>query len=174
MDPAIARFIERMGLDAEGDGFPRIAGRIAGLLVASAEPASLDDLAASLKVSRASVSTNCRLLENLGVADRVSIPGDRRDYYEISQSFPDRFFQVVRAQLDRKVRLADETLAELPEGDSVVRTRMGVYRHLHDFMRAELDAMIPRWQETCCRSYGAKPDTVPAGSHRSPSEPNPS
>ena len=155
MDPAIARFIERMGLDAEGDGFPRIAGRVAGLLVASATPSSLDDIAETLQVSRASVSTNCRLLENLGIADRVSLPGDRRDYYEISKNFPDRFFEVVRAQLDRKVRIAEETLAELAEGETIVRTRMEIYRHLHDFMRAELDAMVPRWHQTCSQCYGA-------------------
>jgi DNA-binding transcriptional regulator GbsR (MarR family) len=152
MDPATVRFIERMGLDAESDGFPRIAGRVAGLLVASAAPASLDEIAETLQVSRASVSTNCRLLENLGVADRVSLPGDRRDYYEISRDFPDRFFQMVDRQLERKLRLAEETLSELPEPDSLLRTRMEVYLRLHAFMRAELAAMIPRWQETCNRT----------------------
>lgn len=161
MDPAIGRFIERMGLDAESDGFPRIAGRVAGLLVASATPSSLDEIAETLQVSRASVSTNCRLLENLGVADRVSLPGDRRDYYEISRDFPNRFFQVVERQLDRKVRLAEETLAELPASDTLIRNRMEIYRHLHDFMRAELAAMIPRWQETCTQCYGHLEPTHP-------------
>ena len=77
-------FVERLALTLEGDGFPRIAGRIFGLLIISENESSLDDLAASLGASKASVSVNTRMLEDKGLIERVSRPGDRRDYYKIS------------------------------------------------------------------------------------------
>lgn len=79
-----SEFVERIALTLEGDGFPRIAGRIFGLLIISENESSLDDLAATLGASKASVSVNTRMLEDKGVIERVSKPGDRRDYYRIS------------------------------------------------------------------------------------------
>ena len=56
-----------MGVALESDGLPRIAGRIFGLLLVSEDARSLDDLAAELRVSKGSVSTNARLLEQRGL-----------------------------------------------------------------------------------------------------------
>ena len=77
-------FVERLAVVLESDGFPRIAGRIFGLLILSDEEVSLDDLAAILGASKASASVNTRMLEQKGVIERVSRPGDRRDYYRIA------------------------------------------------------------------------------------------
>ena len=71
MDPQTVNFIERMGVALDSDGLPRIAGRIFGLLLVSEDPRSLDDLAAELRVSKGSVSTNARLLEQRGLLERV-------------------------------------------------------------------------------------------------------
>ncbi len=79
------RFIEAMGLAHEEDRLPRIAGRLVGLLILSPDPVRFDHLAERLRVSRASISTNTRLLENMGVIQRVTRPGDRRDYFRINE-----------------------------------------------------------------------------------------
>ncbi|HEX6575563.1 MAG TPA: MarR family transcriptional regulator [Gemmatimonadaceae bacterium] len=76
--------MERLALTLESDGFPRIAGRIFGLLIIEEREVSLDDLAAALGASKASASVNTRMLEDKGLIERVSRPGDRRDYYRIS------------------------------------------------------------------------------------------
>jgi DNA-binding transcriptional regulator GbsR (MarR family) len=77
-------FVERFALVLESDGFPRIAGRIFGYLILSDDEVSLDDLAAVLGASKASASVNTRMLEDKGLIERVSKPGDRRDYYRIA------------------------------------------------------------------------------------------
>lgn len=77
-------FIELMGRHLEEEGMPRIAGRLMGALILNEEEASLDELAEQLHVSKASVSSNARLLENMGVAERVTLPGDRRDFYRLA------------------------------------------------------------------------------------------
>lgn len=77
-------FVEAMGLHFEAEGVPRIGGRIYAFLLLQDEPCSLDDLAEHLSVSKTSVSTNARLLEQRGLLERTARPGDRRDYYTAS------------------------------------------------------------------------------------------
>src|SRR3989440_2387909 len=98
MDPQTVNFIERMGVALENDGLPRIAGRIFGLLLVSEDARSLDDLAAELRVSKGSASTNARLLEQRGLLERVCRSGDRRDYY---QARPDLFDHTMALRLVR-------------------------------------------------------------------------
>jgi DNA-binding transcriptional regulator GbsR (MarR family) len=67
-------FIELMGRHFDEEGVARIAGRLFGLLMLGEEPCSLDELAARLRVSKGSVSSNARLLEDWGLAERVTWP----------------------------------------------------------------------------------------------------
>lgn len=91
-------FVERLGVILETDGLPRIAGRLFGVLILSPEPLSLDELARRLGVSKASVSVDARLLEQRGVLERVSLPGDRKDYYAMA---PDLFRRSLEQRLAR-------------------------------------------------------------------------
>src|SRR4026207_2250545 len=98
MDRPIAQFIERMGVALESDGMPRIAGRIFGLLLVSEDALSLDELAAELGVSKASVSTNARLLEERGGREGSGRAADRRDYYRV---LPDLFSHTMAQRIAR-------------------------------------------------------------------------
>lgn len=80
----IDRFIEQLGRLAEGEGLPRTAGRMMGVLMICGAPMDINELATRLQVSRASISTNSRLLQSLAIANLVMRPGDRRDYLQIS------------------------------------------------------------------------------------------
>src|SRR5215216_906557 len=81
----IQRFIERFGVLWEEDGLPRIAGRIFALALITEDSLSLDEIANRLAVSKASVSNDTRLLERMGFIERVSRPGDRKDYYQSTE-----------------------------------------------------------------------------------------
>lgn len=81
----VERFIERAGLLWEEDGLPRIAGRIFALALINEQALSLDEIADSLGVSKASVSNDTRLLERMGFIERVGRPGDRKDYYQSNE-----------------------------------------------------------------------------------------
>lgn len=91
-------FINRMGLVAEADGLPRIGGRLFALLILSDQPRSLDDLADTLGVSKASISTEARRLVDKGIAERVARAADRRDYYAVA---PDFFRRLIAHRLTR-------------------------------------------------------------------------
>src|SRR5215208_3077142 len=127
MDTRTAHFVERMGLALEADGLPRIAGRIFGLLLISENPRSLDDLAAELRVSKGSVSTNARLLEQRGLLEQVCRPADRRDYYAVP---PDLFVHTMAQRLARWQRFHEAIggSSNLPTLSPRVRARLKEYQ----------------------------------------------
>src|SRR5690554_563641 len=97
----VEEFVERMGLVAEGDGLPRIAGRIMGLMVIEGGPLSFAELAQRLEVSRASISTNTRFLERLGVIERVAQRGERRDYFQLATA---PYVHLLQGSVDRMMK----------------------------------------------------------------------
>lgn len=158
MNQASQRFIERMGLNFSDEGVPRIAGKLLALLLLSTTPRSLDDLARSLQVSKASISTNARLLQQWGAIDRVSLPGDRRDYYQIAE---DGITRLLRIQIDR-IRRMQETIDEARndldlDAAEVVRRRLD---RIHTFQAEMLDifhSLFDRWSSDDAPAPGARP-----------------
>lgn len=116
-------FIETMGRHFEEEGIPRIAGRLFGVLMVNEEPCSLDEMADRLRVSKGSISSNARMLEQWGVAERVTRPGDRRDYYQLAADMESR---ILERQMDHVVRMRErlrEGLATMPDASEAVRER---------------------------------------------------
>lgn len=111
---ATDRFIEQMGLMFEEDGQPRIAGRVFALLLVEDGALSLSEIARRLKVSRASVSTNARLLLRVGVIERVGIPGDRQDHYRLIPAPYDRLLSGMEARIQRASAFFSESAASFP------------------------------------------------------------
>lgn len=70
-------------------GFSKVMGQLYGSLLLSAEPLSLDDMMARLGISKASVSTNIRSLEHMGMVRQVWVRGGsgRRKYYQAETDF---------------------------------------------------------------------------------------
>jgi DNA-binding MarR family transcriptional regulator len=107
------RFIEALGMHFENRaGFPRIGGRMLGLLMLATKPLALGSIAELLKVSPASVSTNIRHFHAKRLVEEISFPGDRRHYYAFSDSaFEHQFedaieglteaLQIMRTRKDR-------------------------------------------------------------------------
>ena len=146
MDAPTVNFIERMGLALESDGLPRIAGRIFGLLLVSEDARSLDDLAAELRVSKGSVSTNARLLEQRGLLERVCRPADRRDYYSVP---PDLFIHTMAQRLARWQRFHEAigvARTSLPIRSQEVRDRLEEYEQAYAFMSQVIREALTCWQ----------------------------
>ena len=136
------RFVEQMGQLYERDGLARIAGRIFGQLLLAVEPMSLDDLVESLRVSKASVSTNTRLLDRLGMVERVTLPGDRRDYYQVTERVHERMLEPRIQRLQQTRRLLEHGLETESAEDPRVRRRLEQFSEFFDRMLAVVeDAM---------------------------------
>ncbi|MGH7482523.1 MAG: GbsR/MarR family transcriptional regulator [Longimicrobiales bacterium] len=144
MDGRRQTFVEKMGLLFEADGMPRIAGRMLGELLHCDAPQSLDGLAGALKVSKASASVNARLLERVGAAERITKPGDRRDYYRVAPDMAARMLEIRLARVE-KLRGA------LAEGVEVARTaesraRLEALERFHGEVIDALGEVLTVWR----------------------------
>jgi DNA-binding transcriptional regulator GbsR (MarR family) len=137
------RFIERLGIVSEMEGMPRIAGRIFGLLLLSPRECSLDEIADRLRVSKASASTDVRRIADLGYVERVSRPGDRRDYYRVADGMHERHVEQRLARL-REFRRVTAELRELPRAAPVVRQRLDRFAAVADLMVDAFESLLAR------------------------------
>lgn len=117
------KFTERISIVAQADGIPRIAGRLIGLMVLEAGPFSFSDLATRLEVSRASISTNTRLLENMGVIERIGKPGDRQDYFQLAKDPYAKLLHGLVFRMNKAEQLVGATQNDLPKGDHQKRLK---------------------------------------------------
>ena len=145
MDSPTAQFIERMGLALEADGLPRIAGRIFGLLLVSEEARSLDDMAAELGVSKASVSTNTRLLEERGVLEQVGRPADRRDYYRVPRDLFTHTMAQRLARWERFHQTIGDARSSIPIGSRIVRERLEELEEAYAYMSQVIKEALAEW-----------------------------
>lgn len=136
---AADRFIEEMGIISQESGGARIAGRILGLLLVESKEMSLQQISERLNVSRASVSTNARLLAGRGVIRLTTHAGDRQDYYELSV-FP--YFDMLGGmaeQFGRHGRIVGESAqsleAENPEAAQRVRELSRFYEKSAEILK---------------------------------------
>ncbi len=140
------QFTHRMGLLFEQDALPPIAGRVFGLLMVSREPRCLSELAEVLHVSKASVSTNARLLARRGILELIRHSGDRRDFYRVP---PDLFVRCVADRLERWnhfTEVVGEARRTLQIRSPAVRTRLEEYETGFAFMTAQISHALAAWR----------------------------
>jgi DNA-binding transcriptional regulator GbsR (MarR family) len=152
MDPQTSRFTDRLAVLFENDGLPPIAGRIFGLLLLSEGALSLDELAEDLGVSKASASTNARLLAQLGVVKQVRRTGSRRDFYRM---VPDLFERSMAQRLARWQRFTEaigEGRRTLPLASVEVRERLEQYESVFSYMVDAIGLALAQWRGVPSRS----------------------
>jgi DNA-binding transcriptional regulator GbsR (MarR family) len=136
-----------MGLVCEKEGMARSAGRIFGLLLACDGPYSLEEIADLLQVSKASVSTNARMLEQLGLITRVSEPGDRRDFYRAEPDPWERMLRIAQTRWADMLSTFAEAEAAFPAENEDGRWRIACAGRFHRLLVDESEALIARWRE---------------------------
>jgi DNA-binding transcriptional regulator GbsR (MarR family) len=141
VDPATERLVERMGRYFEAEGATRVAGRLFGYLMFQSRPRSLDELAEELQVSKTSISTNARLLEQWGQLELVTQPGDRRDYYVVGD--PTRSVELRLALIRQLKDIYQEAQGVPAAADPVVRERLEA---MHAFV-AEVHQLLAQLLE---------------------------
>lgn len=132
VDNAVETFIERMGISAQADGLPRIAGRMWGYFIIHGGPSSFAELAEDLQVSRGSISTNARLLRDLGIIERVARPGDRQDYHRLADEPYDRLMEGYVARMRHTVGNIEQVQGALPADWSEAQQRLKEMRGFYE------------------------------------------
>lgn len=81
------RFIDEMASLLTPWEMPQTAGRLYGYLLLGEEPASLDQIAADLEVSKSGACTAAKLLEKQNLARRYGERGSKRVLYTAAETF---------------------------------------------------------------------------------------
>lgn len=93
-------------------GVSPVLGRIHGLLILSGQPMTAEEICERLQISRASASVQLNAILDWGLARRLFVPGDRRQYYQGDQ---DHWSWFRRAAIVRKRREFDPVVDRLGE-----------------------------------------------------------
>jgi DNA-binding transcriptional regulator GbsR (MarR family) len=141
-------FTEDFGLYFEQMGYPRMAGRILGwLLICNPPIQSAGELAEVLQASKGSLSTMTRLLIQVGLIERVGLPGQRRDYFRIK---PGAWPQLIKGQMQSMIglhQMVERGLVMLQDRDPALQERLREAHDLYAFLERELPALLKRWEQ---------------------------
>jgi DNA-binding transcriptional regulator GbsR (MarR family) len=135
-----SEFIEKTGLIAQNQGLPRVAGRVLGLLLFDGDALSFGDLARQLQVSRGSISTSTRLLEDRALIKRLTKPGERQDYFQLASCPFPNMLRTVRQELDRAQADIQASVAEICPSRPDIKARVQDYANLYAALSASIKA----------------------------------
>lgn len=139
-------FVEQMGLYFQQQGGARIGGRILGLLMLTADPISLADLAKRLGVARASVSTNIRQLIAAGICEHALVPGERRHFYRYADDAWSTHLDRMLQSLERLHEIITGTLPAISRQHGHTRHRLEDTAAYLAFSHREIAATRQRWR----------------------------
>ncbi|AWL11589.1 Putative HTH-type transcriptional regulator [Saliniradius amylolyticus] len=142
-----AHFIERMGLLVEAEGMPRIAGRIFAFLILAEGPHSFAELAEELHISKGSVSTNTRLLENLGLIERLTQPGQRQDYFQLKHAPYSELLRGIAQRTNTAIELIQQTRRDLPVAYSGSQPRLQELEQFYQCFCRHIESMFQELAE---------------------------
>lgn len=147
MDAERLGYVEEFGLSFEGFGLPRMVGRVLGaLMVSEAQELSAEEIAELLSASRGSISTATRSLVQMGLAQRFSKTGERRDYFRVK---PGAWQGLMRREIDALGsfrEMAERGLALMRDSDPEARRSLEEMRDLYAFWERELPALLERFE----------------------------
>lgn len=94
---SVLEWVERISMYLARDGVPPIAGRVLGwLMVCDPPEQSAGQISDAISASRASLTSNLRLLTTMGFLTSRTRPGNRTTYYRMAD---DAWSIVVRRQI---------------------------------------------------------------------------
>lgn len=141
-------FVEDVGLLFEDGGMPRMAGRIVGwLLICNPPHQSLLEMAQILEASNASISTMTRLLIQMGLIERVGLPGHRRDHYRVKPGAFESIMQHNLQEIKAGLQLAERGMALVANQPPDMRQRLREVHELYVFFDREYPTLLERWEK---------------------------
>ncbi len=140
-------FVEKLGFHTEAQGHPRMAGRVMGwLLVCDPAHQSVAEIALALQSSRSAVNSVVNRMVDIGVFERVAIPGERSTYYRMNSDGGELLFGNMVANMRSLRELAEAGLQALAWRGVEKNRRLEDLRAMHRFMEQEMPLMLERWK----------------------------
>jgi DNA-binding transcriptional regulator GbsR (MarR family) len=142
------QFAEEVGIVFEQTGMPRMAGRILGwLLIADPPHQSTEQITKALMASKGSISTMTRLLIQIGLIERLSLPGVRHDYFRLrSDAWQHMIGRGLTEEIKMVRQLAERGLELLGDKTPVTKNWLEEMRDVYTFLEREFPTLLERWE----------------------------
>ncbi|MEV4123722.1 MarR family transcriptional regulator [Nocardia sp. NPDC049707] len=144
--PQQLAFVEDFALVLERMGLVRMTGRVVGWLLVSDPPEqTFGEIADVLQASKGSISSALKTLVTTRWVDKISKPGDRRDYYSIRPGILPELIRQQSGMYTDLTKMTARGLALFDDPNGVDAERV---RDTHEFfvwIGKELPALIDRW-----------------------------
>ena len=140
---AIGTYIDGFGVILETLGGSVTNGRVLAYLLLLPAPASLDQMAADLEVSKSSVSVAARTLERAGAVRRIPQRGSRRVLYEAMETF-ESLIEAEHQQRTVIVEKLRQGLAIAPSG--LPQARLERFIELYQFSIERGREALQEWR----------------------------
>ncbi|HIE16665.1 MAG TPA: MarR family transcriptional regulator [Dehalococcoidia bacterium] len=153
----LRQLVEDVGILFNELGLPRMAGRILGwLLVCSPPHQSATELSSALGGSKGSISSMTRLLIEVGLIERMSLPQQRITYYRIK---PGAWHEIMRnrmAHLTSMRQLVQRGLELVPRQDVQLEKRLREILDFYTFFERELPLLLDRWEKQRAKAEASR------------------
>ena len=140
-------FIEGWGRLGPSWGISKMMAEIYAALYVSPSPLTLEDMSARLATSRSNISTNVRMLVDLGVVHKQIVRGERKDYYtaedDVTKVAKLLALAKKRKELDPAMDIIDKALSSADEtADSATIQKLEELKRHMDFVNAIFHAFV--------------------------------
>ena len=143
----VKELVEKIGVVVEKAGFQPAVGRVLACLMVSDPPyKTFDEIQGYLGISKSAVSNALNGLMSKEMVDYITLPGDRKRYFQMAQSG-------IISQMKKKMALHSE-MPELLR--TVVQARSNKYPEFNrslletceflSFMEKEINTAITKWE----------------------------
>ncbi len=147
MDEEKQRYVEEFGTFWSGFGLTRMHGRVMGaLLVADPPEKTAEELAEELRASRGSISSATQSLVRLGIVERISKIGERRDYFRSRTNWTELMRQQIGTYAAFR-KLAERGLGIMAGASPESRRNLEEIHSLYSHFEREMPALIERWEK---------------------------
>lgn len=138
--------IEDTALLFEQSGMTRMAGRIFGyLLICDRDAVSFDQIRHVLQASKGSISTNLKQLQQTGLIEQTTYPGDRKTYYRASRV---QIGDITASRLSLMEKFAElfSKARELKSRDDDVSEWLRETAVFYKWMEQKMEEMMAEWE----------------------------
>lgn len=142
------QYVEDFGLVFEQFGLGQTFGRVMGwLLICDPPYQTLDEICEALDMSKSTISTTVRSMDQFGMIKRVSMRGERRHYYQINDDFWINSFLNSMQQFSGFRKMAEQGLTLMQDKSPEQHHRLQKMYELYSFLEREFPAMLKKWED---------------------------
>ncbi|MBA2692106.1 MAG: MarR family transcriptional regulator [Rubrobacter sp.] len=148
MDEERERYVEELAVYWGSFGMPKMQGRVLGaLLVADPPEMTAERLAEVLRASRGSISSATRALIQMGIVERRTMPGERKDYFQSRTNWAELMHQQIGMYAAFR-KIAERGLEIMAGSPPESRLDLEEIRSLYSHLEREMPALIERWEKS--------------------------